>query len=140
MNGKKEIQDFIYDDLLTKLTKEGCPHTVNIQRAFRNYLSSRSPEIKYNADELAEKWHPNLCELIESVLKDHWDGLGIPRPISFIEDGNTLVTWTHPKFSDFSGFEPLTNEYFKISDWLTDLNPQEFLIPCACFLFFWVQV
>ena len=89
----------------------------------------------YSADELAEKWRHNLLDQVEHTLTTRWDSLGIPRPIAFLEESNdTLVTWTHPKFSELSGFDPLTENYFAIVEWLCALNPEEFLIPCACLL------
>ena len=133
LSGKEEIQQFIFGNLFDQLYKHDCPKTLNIQRAFRDHLASRS-RAKLMADELAEKWGQNLLIYLETLLGDNWDGLGIPRPLALLEDGNTVITWKHAKFTQLSGLDSLRPEFFAIADWLDGLTPQDFLIPSVCLL------
>ena len=135
VSGRAKINEFIFDKLFDSVCKVDCPQTVNVQRAFRDHLSLL-PTLKPQADELAEKWRPNLLEQIERVLVEHWANLGVPRPLSFLDDRDTLVTWRHPKFAELSGLEPPTNEFFSIFQWLGRLSSQQFLVPCVCLLAF----
>ncbi|GEM_PF-2075251 len=133
LSGKEEVQKFVFGNLFGHVSRVDCPPTLNVQRAFRDHLASQL-RAKLMADELAEKWRLNLLQLIERQLVENWDGLGVPRPMALLNDEETLVTWTHPKFSELSGLDPLRNEFFAIMDWLNGLSSQEFLIPCVCLL------
>ena len=133
VSGKEKINGFIFNELFNSVCKVDCPHTVNVQRAFRDHLSLSST-VRPQADELAEKWRPNLLDQIERVLVEHWGNLGVPQPLYFLDDRSTLVTWRHPKFTELSGLDPPTSGFFSIFDWLNRLSSQEFLVPCVCLL------
>ena len=135
LSGREKINEFIFDKLFDSVCKVDCPQTVNVQREFRDHLSSL-PALEPQADELAERWRPSLLARIERVLVEHWVNLGVPRPLSLLDERDTLVTWRHPKYVELSGFEPPTNEFFSIFEWLGQLSSQQFLVPCACLLAF----
>ena len=131
---REEIKSYLDNLLFSKILKQGCPITLNIQRSFRNHLALKE-NFKKSADELSEKWQQNLLERIEQDLSKDWDGLGVPRPIAPLDNDNTtLVTWSHPRYSTLTGLDPLPDEFIAIVNWLQHLGPREFLIPCSCLL------
>ena len=129
----KEVNAFVFENLFKKISKKNCPRSINLQRLFVKYLREFKRR-RNTADELAEKWRLNLERQIEQTLSQYWDTLGIPRPIAFSDNNDTLITWTHPRFIELSGIDPPTKDYFSIVGWLESLTSKEFLFPCAYLL------
>ena len=44
------------------------------------------------------------------------------------------ICWFHHKFEEETGFEGLPTTFSWVLEWLDNLSPREFLIPCAMYL------
>lgn len=132
LGGKEAIQGFIRRHLVPTVVSIDPPKAINVLAQFATYLVNEgTPQIV--AEERAEEWRRLLIDRITRELV-HWEKVGTSRPAWFAEDGQTLLTWSHPRFVERTGFPSANLLYFEALEWIRALNGKAFLIPCAVFL------
>lgn len=132
LGGKEAVRRFIHEHLVPAVVSTEPPIAVNVLARFAAYLVSEgAPPIV--AEERAEEWRQLLIDRVTKELI-RWEEVGTSRPAWFAEDERTLLTWSHPKFSDRTGFPSMGLLYFEALQWIRVLEGKHFLIPCAVFL------
>lgn len=132
LGGKEAIRNFVHRRLVPTIVSIESPRTINVLAQFATYLVGEgTPRIV--AEERAEEWRQLLVEWIKRELV-RWEEVGASPPAWFAEDGRTLLTWSHPKFQDRTGYPSTGSLYFEALRWIGMLEGRAFLIPCAVFL------
>lgn len=132
LSGKEAIGGYVHKRLVPTIISVQSPRAINVLAQFATYLIGEgTPRIV--AEEKAEEWQQLLIDWITRELI-RWEEAGASRPAWFAEDGRTLLTWSHPKFADRTGYPRTDLLYFEALDWIHTLEGRAFLIPCAVFL------
>ena len=129
---KKEIQEFIFEEIVNTSLRIRAPATVNVLNSFATFLVRRGTD-ELRADEIAEK-QENLIGRVLMDVTEEWDALGIPSPIGCSEDKNIWLTWRHPKYLQLTGRWPLKQKYIRVLNWLSSLDARGYLLPGVLFL------
>ena len=128
-SGKNAVRDFVYDRFMPTVLSVNSPAVLNVENAFATYLRENGwPELV--ANEMAEKWQPNLVELLHKELST-WEARGLARPACFmdLENDKVVLTWRHKNYKELTGRESLDEHFFGVLDWVRSLDSRHFLIP-----------
>lgn len=106
--------------------------SINVHEAFTNYLVERGNS-RLLSDEFSERNMSNLLDLVQKRA-DEWIALDLNSPIHIVENGPQVITWSHPKFVDVSGRNPISSDFCSILNILRNCKPREFLGYAACYL------
>lgn len=125
------INSYIDEYLTPTILGPSSPKTINHEVRFSRFLSSQKIR---QAEEKASDWQTQLSIVLSKRTHD-WQALGIPPPIVPNPDTPQVgITWSHPKYLEITGLEPIDSNFCEILNWLESLNGQDFLFPCAAFL------
>ena len=126
------VSTFIHEELIEAVLVADPPLMLNISSRFVDFLVAADFN-KLVAEEEAEKRIGFVRQRLGQAL-DNWVGIGLPAPVGYTDNPDTVLTWKHSHYFRITGGKPLSPQFVRIYDWLTGLGPREFLLPCAVFL------
>ena len=129
------VGQFIANELMSTALSTGAPSLVNILDSFNHFLQ-RHGFNPLRASEEAQKQESLILRHLENELQE-WHILGVPAPISYIEDNNRIIiTWKHRLFRHrhFDTTEFNTENFVAIYDWISALHDRDLLFACIVLL------
>ena len=124
---------FVFEDVISQSLNASAPTTVNVLRSFTHFLVKKGFE-QFRAEEVAEQQQALIWRKLNEA-SDEWRALGLPSPIGPPVDwGDNWLTWRHPRFFELTGQTPLQKKYIIIHDWISALDPREYLLVGVLFL------
>lgn len=132
-SANEAVNTFVYDELVDAALHPNPPKTFNVSRQFASFLVGAARFNKLIADEEADRQLGLIRRRLREAI-DQWSGLGLPAPIGFAENDDIILTWKHARYTQITGYEPLSLQFVRIYDWLCSLGSRDFLFACATFL------
>ena len=110
-SSKEAIKTFIDDTLISAVIDLDSPETLNILQQFTNFLVGAELN-KYLAEEEAEKQKTLLRRRLEDD-RYQWFSIGIPAPITYVDNSDVVLTWKHPHYREITGHESLSPSIYR---------------------------
>lgn len=133
MKADESIRSYIHDQLMPEVISRSCPRAISLASSFRKHLESAGMPNSV-ADERQERWRSTLLYQLEERLSD-FERLGIPRPLDFLDDEETLVTWTHPRYEELTGLHPVHSGFVDAYELVGSLDAKMFLVLVTYLLY-----
>lgn len=129
----QDLEEFSQTHIWDIVTVDPPPQRINVREEFVAFLRARGfPQII--CEEYTEH---NLTLLLTRIVErcEEWDALGVPRPLSIINQGGSMITWAHPNFERASGFARPEEGFMRIWNRIRNCYSRDFLLPCASYLY-----
>ena len=126
------VNKFVYDELIDAALDPDPPETLNVPQQFASFLVAAQFN-RLVAEEEAER-HRKLLRFRLKAAINQWLDVGLPAPIGYADNLDVVLTWKHASYAEITGHEPLSLGFVETYEWLTSLEPRDFLFPCATFL------
>jgi hypothetical protein len=130
----KVVRAFVIEVVEAQAMRTDGPKTINITRAFAQFLEERRGHSELEASEVAAK-QVLLVRRQVGLQIGRWSDQGISPPMNFtVENEDIVVSWRHPRYEALTGYQPAQAQFVKIYDWVGAQAQRAFLIPCIWFL------
>ncbi len=133
INNSKIQKEYLDKYLFPSITKTSIKNVLNISTNFKQYLVEQG-YVENNVEEIVADLTPSIIHRLNQRLED-WERLGLHRPMDITdEEGTTYLTWKHPKYFEYTGRPPLSENYSEVTEWMWEHDKGKFLIVIASYL------